>query len=247
MIHPATSAPEAGLAAKDPLGLLRPGAAPSGTRERPLRARLHHYRVLDGVRTLRDSELEAVFNRAREEGVLETVMYDVDTTQWTGRTFVNFFKSETRVLWLAFYDEKLAGWVWLDDFGHRAARVHFGFFKWLSRDKLTVQAAREMLWILLNVRFNGARLQVIRGETPSFNKLALRFLNRVGLKVIGEIPAGSYRWQDNTPCAMTFSYVDREMLRPDFEIGTASDGVPAGAAASPALPAAPQQTAGVEA
>jgi hypothetical protein len=152
-------------------------------------------------------------------------MYSDDTERWTSRTFIAFFKSEARACWLVFYDGRLAGWVWLDDFGHRTARIHFCFFKWLSKNRLTVQVGKEILWLLLNTEFrNGIRLEAIRGETPSFNKLALRFIQKVGLRIIGEMPSAAYRHQDGVTYPMVYSFINLDVLKPQFEpdVGTSS-------------------------
>jgi hypothetical protein len=91
------------------------------------RTRLLRYTVSDGVPNLKDSQLAALFELAKKERVLKNVMYSDDTSQWTSKHLIAFFKNQTRIIWLVFFDKKLAGWVWLDDFGHRTARIHFCF------------------------------------------------------------------------------------------------------------------------
>jgi RimJ/RimL family protein N-acetyltransferase len=140
-------------------------------------------------------------------------MYSDDKDHWNSEKFLLFVKNDARVCWFVFLDEKLTGWVWLDDFGHRTARVHFCLFGWTSKAKLTVQIGREVLRRLFNMEFrNGVKLEVIRGETPSFNKLAVRFLKRIGMEIVGEIPSAAYRHQDNTSYSMIYSYINKDML-----------------------------------
>jgi hypothetical protein len=188
------------------------------TRGEPMKTRLFRYGEVDGVRTLKDSQLEALFEKAKQENVLQTVMYSDNIEQWTSRTFIAIFKSETRASWLVFYDGKLGGWVWLDDFGHRTARAHFCLFKWLGKERLTVQVGREILWQLLNMGFKGGiKLEALRGETPSFNKLALRFIQKVGLRIIGEMPSAAYRHQDGVTYPMVYSFINLDVLKQQFE------------------------------
>lgn len=183
-----------------------------------MKTKLFRYGKVDGVRNLKDSQLVALFEKAKQENVLHTVMYSDDVEQWTSKTFIALFKSETRACWLVIYDGRLAGWVWLDDFGHRTARIHFCLFKWLSKEKLTVQVGRESLWQLLNMEFRDSkRLEAIRGETPSFNKLALRFMRKVGVRIIGEIPSAAYRQQDGVTYPMIYSFINRDILKQQFE------------------------------
>jgi len=181
-----------------------------------MKTKLRGYGIVDGVRTLRDSQIGQLFRQAKEEGILPWVMYSDHTAALTERDFINFYKDDSRLLWLVHYDQRLAGWVWLDDIGHRTARIHFGFFKWLSREKLTVRVARELLWQLLSIKFRGGvMLQLIRGETPTFNKRAVRFIERVGLKVIGEMPQAAYQSSTATSSSMLYSYITRDMLKAD--------------------------------
>ncbi len=184
----------------------------------PLKVRLFRYATIDGVRTLRDLQIAAIFEIARKEKILPTVMYSDDFEHWSPEKFLLFMKNEARVCWLIFQDEKLAGWVWLDDFGHRTARVHFCLFGWISKARLTVPIGKEVLRRLFDMEFrNGVKLEVIRGETPAFNKLAVRFLKRVGMQIIGEIPSAAYRHQDDTSYAMVYSYINRELLNEPVE------------------------------
>ena len=61
------------------------------------------------------------------------------------------------------------------------------------------------------------RLEVIRGETPSFNKLALRFIEKVGLTIAGEVPSAAYRHEDGASYSMIYSYINRDILREKLE------------------------------
>lgn len=183
----------------------------------PMRTRLFRYGSVNGVPTLTDPQIAGLFERLKEEGLLDPILYSDDVGKITRRSFVEFFKAHGKVFWLVIFDDKLAGLVWLDDFGHRTARMHFCFFKWLTKTRLTVQVARELLWQLLDMKFNrGVSLRVIRGETPAFNKLALRFIRKVGLEVVGEIPHAAYRHSTDTSCPMIISYITKEMLRDHF-------------------------------
>jgi hypothetical protein len=191
----------------------------------PMITRLRGYGIVDGIRTLRDSQIASLFKQARDEGVLQWVMYSQNTTAMTERGFIDYFKDESRVLWMVYCGERLAGWVWLDDLGHRSARIHFCFFRWLSKERLTIRVAREALWFLLGVKFrNGASLQIIRGETPTFNKKAVRFIERVGLKVIGEMPQAAFHFSAGTSSSMLYSYVNRDMLRDSLLHETREEG-----------------------
>ena len=134
------------------------------------KTRLVGYRVVEGVPTLTDLQLAKLFERAKAERLLPLVMYNM-SPDMTAATFVRFCKDAGRILWLVFYESKLAGWVWLDDFANRTARSHFCFFRWLSEGRLTEEVGREAFRQLFKMKFRGGTsLQVIRAEMPAIQQ-----------------------------------------------------------------------------
>ena len=179
------------------------------------KTKLMPYRVVEGVPTFKDSHLAHLFEKAKAERLLPLVMYNMSEGM-TSATFVNFYKGSSRRLWLVFHEGKLAGWVWLDDFSNRTARSHFCLFRWVSEARLTEEVGRDMFQQLFDFRFKGGTvLQVIRGEMPGFNKPALWFLQKLGLKVIGEIPNAAYRASTGKFYPMVYLYATKDMLTPD--------------------------------
>jgi hypothetical protein len=181
-----------------------------------MKTKLMSYRVVEGVPTFTDSQLAQLFEKAKAERLLPLVMYNM-SPDMTAATFVRYYKDTgNRLLWLVFYEGKLAGWVWLDDFGNRTARSHFCLFRWVSEAKLTEEVGRDMFRQLFAMRFRGGTtLQVIRGEMPAFNKPALWFLQKLGMKAIGEIPDAAYRSWTGRFYPMIYLYVTKDMLTPD--------------------------------
>lgn len=180
-----------------------------------VKTKLMPYRVIEGVPTFKDSHLVQLFEKAKAERLLPLVMYNMSENM-TAATFVNFYKGSGRRLWLVFHEGKLAGWVWLDDFSNRTARSHFCLFRWVSEARLTEEVGRDMFRQLFNFRFRGGTmLQVIRGEMPAFNKPALWFLQKLGWKVVGEIPNAAYRASTGKFYPMAYLYATKDMLPPD--------------------------------
>lgn len=190
------------------------------------RTTLKPYQVIDGVATLKDSELIHLFERAKAERLLPLVMYNMDP-ETPVQAFVRMFRiGGGRLLWLVLYEGKLAGWIWLDDIANRTARSHFCLFRWVSKARLSGAIGREMFREVFNLKFrNAVMLQVIRAEMPAFNKPGLWFLENVGLKAIGNIPDGAYRFSTGKFYPMIYLYASRDMLaaacdevRPDVPI-----------------------------
>jgi hypothetical protein len=179
---------------------------------------LKPYRTVDGVPTFKDSELIHLLERAKEERLFPLVMYNVDP-EMNPAAFLHFYKGAAgRLLWLVFYNGELAGWVWLDDVANRTARSHFCLFRWVSKAKLSEEIGREMFWQLFSLKFrNDVTLQVIRAEMPGFNKPGLWFLENIGLKVIGEIPNGAYRFSTGKFCPMIYLYATKDMVKQNVQ------------------------------
>jgi hypothetical protein len=177
------------------------------------KTKLKPYQTIDGVPSFKDSELVNLLERAKEERLFPLVMYNMDP-EMSAATFLHMYKSGAgRHLWLVFYDGELAGWVWLDDIANRTARSHFCLFRWVSKNRFSEQIGREMFWQLFSLKFrNGATLQVIRAEMPKFNKPGLWFLENVGMRVIGEIPSGAYRFSTGKFYPMVYLYATKDML-----------------------------------
>jgi hypothetical protein len=178
------------------------------------RTTLKSYKAIDGIPTFRDSEVAHLFEKAKEERLLPLVMYNVDPATPISAFVRMFTIGGGRLLWLVFYDGKLAGWGWLDDITNRTARSHFCLFRWVSRAKLSEEIGRDMFVELFNLKFrNEITLQVIRAEMPAFNKPGLWFLENIGLKAIGEIPNAAFRFSTGKFCPMIYLYATRDMLK----------------------------------
>jgi hypothetical protein len=52
---------------------------------------------------------------------------------------------------------------------------------------------------------------------PGFNKPGLWFLENVGLRVIGEIPNGAYRFSTRKFYPMIYLYATKDMLKRNFQ------------------------------
>jgi hypothetical protein len=182
------------------------------------KTKLKPYQIVDGIPTFKDSELIRLLERAKEERLFPLVMYNVDP-EINPAAFLQMYKGASgRLLWLVFYDDELAGWVWLDDMTNRTARSHFCLFRWVSKGKLSEEIGRDMFWQLFSLKFrNGVMLQVIRAEMPGFNKPGLWFLENIGLRAIGEIPNAAYRFSTDSFFPMVYLYATKDMMKWNFE------------------------------
>lgn len=137
---------------------------------------------VDGIRTFRDSEIEGFYNRIIKEGWEDVVFYD--GTIRSGKHFCAIMKDGRSILHVVYYRGLPAALVWLNRFEQTHCYVHWTFFKCVSNFK----AHKEIGEAVIKFMFDEYEIQLLMGITPSFNKLALRFLKSIGLKTYGEIP-----------------------------------------------------------
>ena len=87
----------------------------------------------------------------------------------------------------------------------RRALGNFCFFKeyWNRHD------SRDLGMTVLRDWFETKQADTIAGTTPSANHAALRFIKRLGFRVIGEVP--SFTLYQGEQCASVVSYMTKEM------------------------------------
>jgi hypothetical protein len=175
---------------------------------------LKPYRTVDGVPSFKDSEIVQLFERAKAERLLPLVMYNCDPDM-SAEAFLRMYKGSTlRQLWLVFYGDDLAGWIWIDDLASRTARSHFCLFRWVSQGRLSEEIGRDMFRQLFDTKFkSGATLRLLRAEMPGFNKPGLWFLENVGMKSIGQIPNCAYWVTTDRYYPMFYLYATKDMLK----------------------------------
>lgn len=96
-------------------------------------------------------------------------------------------------VYVGFYEGKPIGMAWLNDVRDHSARAHFTIFRegWgRRRDELPpdVKLAR---YFAANLLRNGV-LDVLIGYVPVRNRLAIRFMERVGAQRVGVLPKGAW-------------------------------------------------------
>ena len=102
-------------------------------------------------------------------------------------------------------DSKPVALAWLSDFGNRKAFAHFCVLKraWGKSKEIGLKVLE--FWL------NELDLNVVLGMTPTRNRMAIAFIKKLGMKVLGDIPmAISYRGNYESA---TISYITKEELK----------------------------------
>lgn len=183
---------------------------PPGVKARTV---LREYVVHDGVPTFRNSELIALFQRAKDERLFPLVFYSVDPNVPADAILPMFRASSGRRLFVIHHHDRLAGWVWLDDFANTTARGHFCFLRWISKERRSLDLGRDVVRGLLQCRNrHGDELRVIRAEIPAFNRPGIAFLKGIGMQEVGRIPGAALRFSSKAYYPMVYLFLTKAML-----------------------------------
>ena len=143
------------------------------------------YTFIDGLPTLRDSELETLYLTMLEEDKLQRVFYDGGIR--SPEDFIRYFKSGGGWLY-TFIDEdrNFYGFFWVNCFEGETCRVHFCMFNRAGKNILRL--GRE------GIEFLKQYFRLIRGVTPADNSIACKFIEKVGMIPLGVMPNRIYNW-----------------------------------------------------
>lgn len=154
------------------------------------------YTKVDGVPTLRDSDLVRLYLQMADEGRLEWAFYDGSVQ--SADDFLYFAKSTHLYLFLN-SDEEYLGFFWVTDLTPISCKVHFC---------MLAKAGKQVLKLgRMGLEFLGEHFKVIEGVTPVKNILACKFIQKVGMIPIGVMPDRIYNfYADNTEDALISYY-----------------------------------------
>lgn len=155
------------------------------------------YHTKDGIPSLKDSAIMALFDTMESEGLVDTVFYDGSVQD--RETFLNVMKANYLGMVV---EEKPIAFFWLTDRNARRCQIHFCFFK-EARGKRALEVGKFILDVLA-----GAHLDCLVGYIPDFNKPAISFFKRLGVEFAGTIPHGIYNHRTGRSEACHVVYFD---------------------------------------
>lgn len=157
-----------------------------------------------------DSELSEMFYRAVRDERIDATFYNMRMD--SDDAFKSFFKQRGVELFSFVRDGELAGFYWLTNKEHRTAQIHFCFFKEAGKDVLRM--GRLGLGYVLAPWVKGASyLDTVVGVTPSINRLAVKMLPKVGMRVVGEVPGMAFDMASGESVPAIISYGNLETLK----------------------------------
>jgi len=169
--------------------------------------KLYPYCEIDGLNTFRDSEIKDLYFRMISEG---SNIY-IDNRIANGDDFLRHMKYGA-ALYVAYYDDELFGFVYLDDFATKSAKIHFCVFKEFHGTVANIESCKEAIKIILSTKgiLDQFMYDVLVGIIPSNNRVAIRFIGKIGGKISGVIPGAIWNAKEQASTDGTVVYFMRD-------------------------------------
>lgn len=170
------------------------------------------YTEVDGIRTYRDSDIKALYEKVYRDGSGDTVFFDGSIRH--ADHFLELMKGPHNFLHIIYVDQKIVAMAWINRIEETHCYCHWLFFKEAWGDTIIYEVGQYLLAYLID-RYG---FEVIMGITPNFNKLALRYLKRLGLQEAGTIPGILYHAKNDEAIPGTFMYITKEIVENAFQV-----------------------------
>lgn len=130
---------------------------------------------------LSNAQLAALFDRVVAEGLYDSFFYAGQCR--TAEDFVKYSRSPLNWVFQVEREGELIGFGMLDNFNAESAYFHHCHFRagWRFTGDT---AAAALAWIKRSIPC----ISTLIGITPATNRLAVRYAQRNGFKILGEIP-----------------------------------------------------------
>lgn len=154
--------------------------------------RLRHYNRIGGFWNIPDDDIEGLFRRMRDEGKDRWAFPGEDEPDSPER-FRAVFQTGLDSLYLIERDSgELMGFMWLNRFEHRLARIHFCSFDGFSIAEKIEAAETASDYILWLKDGEGFLFDVLEGRIAESNRAAQMLVSAAGFVKAGIIPFGMY-------------------------------------------------------
>lgn len=168
------------------------------------------YCHVDGVPTFKDSEVMGFFEKIERDGLKDIVFAGGDIS--SKEAFLREMQRHgAAMLYVVYVGDLQAGLIWLTHFEGRSCRVHFTSFSesW-GMDTVSIgrDAIRQVIYMVGTD--GGYVFDVLLGLTPTDNVRALRWLDKVGLKRVGDIPNALWDAKQHESVTGTLMFLTRQ-------------------------------------
>lgn len=140
-----------------------------------------------------DRHLAQIYRRVVREKTIHKTFFD--TRVENTKDFLSYFKAENLDFYLVSYNGQESGFFWLKKFLPRASFITYCFYRsfWGEHTLEISKACIDYIFGRKN-EHDDPEIDILMGLTPASNKLALKFLAKNGMKIVGNIP--NLIWDD---------------------------------------------------
>ena len=154
---------------------------------------------VDGIPTMRDSDLAILFDKMVRDGTDKIVF--CNGLVKNPIDFIEYIKLPANMLFAVYEDENPIAFGWLNNFENKSAEAHFCVFSeaWdrsVEIGKLMIEKAMATTGV-----------DMLIGNVPKFNQMAVEFVEKCGGVILGELPFGSVDGEGNTHPTVIVYYV----------------------------------------
>jgi len=169
------------------------------------------YVEVDGIRTFKDSEIIALYDRTVRDGTAKALFHDGEIG--SAKEFLTSIKFGENRLFVVLVLNEIAGVFWLNRFKGRSCYVHFTTFSHVW-GKNSVEVGRAAIRKAMHMATDaeGYTFDVLLGLIPSWNQRAIRWTLDVGFEACGDIPNAIWDSDQGKSVQGTLMYLTREIM-----------------------------------
>jgi hypothetical protein len=166
-------------------------------------------------------ELFSVYELMLDSKALSSVFYDGSCQSFSA--FLEMFSQPDMHYWLLYYEGQLCGIAWMNGMVNKRAFAHFCMLKNVYGRRSdgmskSVAIGRFCLASWLNHKGDDGQylIDVLVGITPERNKMAIKWVQRVGFVRAGTIPFAVWMGDSGESEPGVLSYATRETVDPSW-------------------------------
>jgi hypothetical protein len=167
------------------------------------------YAEYDGINSFKDSEIIGIYRQFEEDGTIDLIFHDDQINnedEW-----LEAMKSPRNFLTVAFVDGMPMGAGWFNRMERTTCQAHFGFYKKFWGTPHTDRAIRVICKQMLTNSFH-----TILGIMPVYNQIAIKFTEKAGFTIVGDIPNLLWSKEEEKPITGTLVRLSREDITDEY-------------------------------
>ena len=167
------------------------------------------YIEVNGMRTLSDGTVKAIWEQMRQENIVKRMFYDGSVCD--EMKFLAWMKSPHKIIHTMWDEGEIAALCLLTGYNGHSAIGHYCIFKKFLREKANEIAKQAIeYWFSWKTKNGEPALHSIVGFTPDNNRLAIKMLPRMGFTIVGTIPDLAWNAYKKKRVGITISYRRRQ-------------------------------------